>query len=189
AWLMREEFHTNPDVAYMMEMEAPQTRGDKILGAAMSGVFPSFFAGAPKPVREGSEEELPDMPESASPARIIVMGDVDFATNLINATQARHNLDFLLRVADWLINADDIINIRNRLPQTGRLDRITDPQRLAAAMRFSQILNVGLVPLFVIISGLFIASRRKHAMRAADKPPGDTQSSARTTDKESGNDI
>jgi ABC-type uncharacterized transport system involved in gliding motility auxiliary subunit len=165
AWLMREDFYTNPTVMYMLELEAPQTRGTKILGASLTGEFPSFFRGAPKPVREGSDEELPDLPQRASPSRIIVVGDSDFTTNIIGATQAAHNLDFLTRVADWLVNDDDIIGIRNRQPQAGRFDKIPDPDRRVAAMRFSQIFNVGIVPLFVIAAGLIASSRRKARSR------------------------
>ncbi|MCL2196358.1 MAG: GldG family protein [Treponema sp.] len=160
-WSMRESLNTNPEVPYMLEMEAPQTRGVKILGAALSGVFPSFFRGAAKPVREGSEEELPDLPENARESRIIVIGDTDFATNIINVTNARHNLDFLLRAADWLANDDDVIGIRNRAPQTGRFDKITDSSSKAAVMKIVQIVNVGLVPLLVIAAGLLLAYRRK----------------------------
>ncbi|MDR1838379.1 MAG: GldG family protein [Treponema sp.] len=161
AWLMRESFNTNPEILYLMEIEAEETKGEKILGVSLSGLFPSFFKGFPKPVREGSEEELPDMPAAAGPARIIVIGNTDFATNVINATQAVHNLDFMLRVADWLTSDDDIIGIRNREPQTGRLDKITDLSKRASAMRFSQILNIALIPFLVIITGLVLASRRK----------------------------
>jgi gliding-associated putative ABC transporter substrate-binding component GldG len=161
AWSMREAFYTSPEVAYMLEMEAKETKGVKILGAALNGTFPSFFRGNPKPEREGSEEELPDMPDNAKESRIIVIGDTDFATSLINATQARHNLDFLLRAADWLASDDDIIGIRNRQPQTGRFNKITDSKNRAAVMKFVQILNVGLIPLLVIAAGLVIASKRK----------------------------
>jgi ABC-type uncharacterized transport system involved in gliding motility auxiliary subunit len=164
-WAMRNAFYTSPEVTYMLEMEANETRGEKILGASLSGTFPSFFRGSPKPEREGSGEELPDMPENSRESRIIVVGDTDFATNMINATQARHNLDFLLRVADWLANDDDIIGIRNRQPQTGRFDKITDPKSRAAVMKVIQIVNIGLIPLLVIIAGLVISSRRK--VRAA----------------------
>jgi len=159
-WSMRQAFYTNPEIPYMLEMETNDTKGVKILGAALSGTFPSFFRGSPKPAREGSGEELPDMPDNAKESRIIVVGDTDFATNMINATQARHNLDFLLRAADWLANDDDIIGIRSRQPQTGRFDKITDPSSRAAVMKLIQILNIGFIPLLVIIAGLLIASRR-----------------------------
>jgi len=117
AWLMRETFNTNPEIPYMMEIEAAETKGTKILGVSLSGIFPSFFRGAGKPVREGSQEELPDMPQQAAPSRLIVIGDTDFATNIINATRAVYNLDFLLRSADWLASDDDIVGIRNRQPR------------------------------------------------------------------------
>jgi ABC-type uncharacterized transport system involved in gliding motility auxiliary subunit len=165
AWLMRENFYTSPMVLYMLEIEASETKGTKILGAALAGEFPSFFRWAPKPVREGSEEELPDLPERASPSRMIVIGETDFTTNLIGSTQAAHNLDFLTRAADWLVSDDDIIGIRNRQPHTGRFDKILDTGRRASAMRISQIVNVGIVPLFVIAAGLILASRRKARSR------------------------
>jgi len=161
AWAMRETFYTSPDVTYLFEVEAAETRGIKILGAALSGTFPGFFRGSPKPVREGSDEELPDMPAAASPSRIIVVGDTDFATNLLGISGASYNLDFLLQAADWLCNDDDIIGIRNRQPQAGRLDRIIDPEKRAQAMLFSKIVNVIIVPLFVIIAGLCLAWRRR----------------------------
>ena len=166
-WSMRDNFHTSPEVPYMLELEANQTRGLKILGVSLSGQFPGFFRDQVKPVREGSGEELPDMPENSRASRIIVVGDTDFATNMINASQARHNLDFLLRTADWLSSDDDIIGIRNRHPQTGRFDKITDPDKRSAAMRFSQILNVGIIPLIIIAAGIFRATRRSRGMRSA----------------------
>ena len=160
AWAMIYPLITSPDVSYMLEFDADETRGEKILGASLSGFFPSFFRGFPKPVREGSDEELPDMPERTNPSRVIVVGDADFASNIMSATEGWHNLDFLIRVADFLLNDDDIIGIRNRQPQIGRFDRIQDPDLRAASMRFSQILNIFIVPAFVIAAGLYRASRR-----------------------------
>jgi len=161
AWLMRESYFTNPGMTYLLEREADLTTGVYTLGASLTGVFPSFFRGGEKPFKEDSMEELPDMPEHGRPSRIIVVGDVDFATNIISFTQANHNLDFLLRVADYLVNDDDIINIRNRQPQIGRFDKIADPDRRASAMWFSQFVNVGLVPFLVIVTGLVLANRRR----------------------------
>jgi ABC-type uncharacterized transport system involved in gliding motility auxiliary subunit len=190
AWSMRENLVTSPEIPDMLEAEIQETRGQKILGASLRGIMPGFFRGAPKPVREGSAEELPDMPEQTREARVIVIGDTDFATNTINTTQARHNLDFLLRVTDWLVSDDDVISIRNRQPQIGRFDRIADPVARTAAMRFSQILNVGIVPFLVIMAGLIRASRRRRSVISADT--GDEVSRFETKiepKKESSNDI
>jgi hypothetical protein len=173
AWVMRDEFYTSPDLAGLFERNAAETRGQKILGASLTGIFPSWFEGAPRPVREGSGEELPGMPAAARPAQIMVVGDTDFATALIDATGARHNLDFLLLAADWLGNDDDIIGIRNRETALGRLDRIIDPAKKEAAMRTVKIVNVVIVPLLVIAAGLFLAWRRRVRSRAAAKEHSD----------------
>jgi ABC-type uncharacterized transport system involved in gliding motility auxiliary subunit len=164
-WVMRDEFYTNPEMPYLLERTAAETRGKKELGAALSGEFPSFFKGSPKPVREGSDEVLPDMPQYSSQSRMIVIGDTDFATNMSNA---RRNFDFLLRAADWLVSDDDIIGIRSKQPHEGRLDKIFDQGRKVAAMRFAQIVNVGLVPLAVVAAGLILASRRRKRSREAE---------------------
>jgi len=165
AWTMSKTFHTNPDIPYLFELEADKTTGYKIMGIALNGVFPSFFRGAEKPVREGSSEVLPDIPETGRSSRIIVVGETNFASNFINVSQARKNLDFLLRAADWLASDDDIIGIRNRQQQTGRFDKIADPLKRAFAMKFSEILNVGIIPLLVIAFGIFRATRRSKAIK------------------------
>jgi len=115
AWSMREPFYTNPDVAaYLFEKDTAETSGVKILGASISGVFPSWFSDKPKP-EASIEEELPDMPESPKPARIIVMSDTDFLTSFLSVSGAERNLDFLLQALDWLGNDEDIINIPSRV--------------------------------------------------------------------------
>ncbi|MCL2244355.1 MAG: GldG family protein [Treponema sp.] len=175
AWSMVNSFNTNPEISYLFERDANETRGVKILGASLSGIFPSFFQGAPKPAREDwytdeyPQDELPDMPLNAIPSRIIVVGDTDFATNMINASGASYNLEFLLRAADWLASDDDIISIRNKLPYIGRFDKIKDEETRASYMRFSQILNIGIVPFFVILAGMIIASKRRSRIIAEIK--------------------
>ena len=169
AWSMKDDFFTNPDVAYLFERDASETRGKKIMAAALSGIFPSWFSGAAKPLREGAEDELPDMPAEPRPSRIIVIGDTDMASSLMSAALGQRNLNFLLQAVDWLGNDDDIIGIRGRSAQMGRLDLISDPQKKAGAMRFAQILNVIIVPLLVIFLGLGAAWRRKRRAAGLDE--------------------
>ena len=158
AWLETKDFNANPEVPYMLEMEAAETTGVKILGAALSGAFPSYFKAKPKPVREGSDEVLPDMPSQTGEARVIVVGDTDIAGGFV---QRRENYDFLAQTAVYLSNDDDIVNIRNRLPPAGRLDKITDERDRFAAMAFARFVNLGLVPVLVIAAGLVLAWRRR----------------------------
>jgi ABC-type uncharacterized transport system involved in gliding motility auxiliary subunit len=183
AWAMRDPFNTSPDIAYLFERDASETRGVKILGASLAGTFPGWFKGAPPPEREGSGETLPAMPAEAKTSRIIVVGDIDFATNLISVSGARQNLDFLLKAADWLGNDDDIIGIRNRESLAGRLDRITDPETKAAAAGMVQIINVIIMPLLVIAAGFFLAWRRRARTQARSAVrPADDSSKERNDD-------
>jgi ABC-type uncharacterized transport system involved in gliding motility auxiliary subunit len=161
AWLQSRDFNVNPEAVFMYDLEAAETTGTKTLGVALTGVFPSWVAGVSKPVREGSGEELPDLPQTPRESRIIVISDTDMASNYLQFTQSRRNLDFLLQAADWLGNDDDIIGIRNRQGQAGRLDRISDTRTRTAAMNFARILNVMVLPAAVIILGFVVVWRRR----------------------------
>ena len=160
AWLQTRDFNANPEDPYLLELEEAESKGTRILGAALSGTFPGFFQGLPKPEREGYPGDLPDMPALAQPSRIVVVGNCEFATSMmeIGRGEAR-NLDFLLRTADWLINDEDIISIRQGGP--GRLDRIRDHAQRQRAMDFSLRLNVFLLPLLLIFFGVYITGKRK----------------------------
>jgi ABC-type uncharacterized transport system involved in gliding motility auxiliary subunit len=168
AWLQTGSFITNPDMLSLAEQEAGETRGTKILGASLQGIFPSAFSGIPKPIREGSEETLPDMPAIPSPSRIIVIGDTDFAGNFMQVSRGQdRNLSFLLNAADWLSSDDDIISIRSRQGEAGRLNKIQDAKKKAAAMNFSKAVNVFAVPLLVIAAGLFLSMKRRKEQKSA----------------------
>jgi ABC-type uncharacterized transport system involved in gliding motility auxiliary subunit len=169
AWLMTKNFNVNPDMPQYFEDEAEATRGAQALAVCLSGIIPSRFAGQSKPQREGSEEELPEMPAYAKSARIIVVGDADFAGNMITYTQSERNLDFILQAADWLGNDEDIIGIRNRESSGGRLDRITDPRRRAFTMNFARILNTVIIPPAIVSLAFFLAWNRKRRSSLIEK--------------------
>jgi gliding-associated putative ABC transporter substrate-binding component GldG len=160
AWSMREPLYTSPEMPMMFSRDSGDTAGVKILGVSLTGIFPSWFADRPKPGQEDGSE-LPDMPAQAKPSRLVIVGDTDFATSFMNVTGAQRNIDFLIQAADWLSNDDDIIGIRSRESRSNRLDRIIDPEKRAAAMRLTQLVNVFLIPLLVIIAGLLLAWRRR----------------------------
>jgi ABC-type uncharacterized transport system involved in gliding motility auxiliary subunit len=157
AWLETRDFQINPEgPSYFLQAETATTTGQKLFAAALSGVFPSFFADVPKPVREGADETLPDLP-TPQESRVIVIADSDIASAFV---QRRQNLDFLVQAALWLCTDDDIIAIRSR--NTGaRLDKITNPQHRASTMLWARTLNVVLIPLAVIIAGVALAWRRQ----------------------------
>ncbi|MCL2044547.1 MAG: GldG family protein [Treponema sp.] len=160
AWAMQEPYYVSPEQTFMMDRDAQTTGGRKILGVSLSGIIPSFFAD--KPILLLSDEvELPEMPLVARPARIIIIGETDFATSFLGVTNGMHNLDFLVQAADWLSNDEDIIGIRPRTVSSERLDKITDPEQRSTAMRFARIINVFLVPLLVVFAGIFLALKRR----------------------------
>jgi gliding-associated putative ABC transporter substrate-binding component GldG len=161
AWAQTRTFVANPEQSYQFQAELDETKGEKLLAAALTGTFPSWFAGVPKPVREGSGEELPDMPGEARASRIIVIGDSDLASTVTQYTRSNSNFDFFLKAADWLGNDDDIIGIRSRQTRTGRLDKITDTDKRVKAMALARTLNVILIPLAVIVLGVIRALRRR----------------------------
>jgi ABC-type uncharacterized transport system involved in gliding motility auxiliary subunit len=144
----------------------------KIIGASLSGVFPSWFSGREKPFSEDGDE-LPDMPFEPSAARIIVIGDTEFATSLPFSVggNGQANMDFLLNAAGWLCNDDDIIKIRSRESGSGHLDRITDREKKAAAMWLARLVNIIIVPLLVVAAGIiFVLWRRQKAKSYQEIP-------------------
>ncbi|MDR0400732.1 MAG: GldG family protein [Treponema sp.] len=157
SWVLKDNFVTNPEWIY--RMGGDENTGPRTLGMSLSGAFPSWFAGTPKPEREG--EDLPDPPSVSSPSRIIVVSDTDMVTGLLDYTRAVHNLDFMIRALDWLGNDDDLIEIRGRLGRTGRLDKISEAEAKSRLMGFAQGLNVVFLPLSLIGAGLLFAWRRR----------------------------
>jgi ABC-type uncharacterized transport system involved in gliding motility auxiliary subunit len=148
AWLQTERFVTNPNYYSQFEDEAGYTRGTKILGVSLSGIFPSAFQDSPPPLKKSS--------------RLIVVGNSHFAGSIMQANRGEErNLDFLIKAADWLSNDEDIVAIRGRQAQAGRLDRITDRGKRNAVMAFSRSLNIIVIPLVVVLIGFFLNWKRR----------------------------
>jgi ABC-type uncharacterized transport system involved in gliding motility auxiliary subunit len=160
AWLQTHDYTANPEDLLLPEYEEAGTRGTRILGVALSGVFPSIFKDLQKPRREGYGSDLPDMPLVPQPSRIIVVGDADFASSFMEIGQGEgRNLDFLIKAADWLNNDEDIISLRRG--EQGRLDRITDSQKRLDAMNFSRNFIIFIIPVLVLTVGTAIIIYRK----------------------------
>jgi ABC-type uncharacterized transport system involved in gliding motility auxiliary subunit len=162
AWRMTRDFTVKPEMSYLFGSEEAATKGTVVLAASLEGAFPSFFAGKPKPESPDDLPELPGMPDEVKESRIVVIGDSDLAGSIfIQFTQSRRNLDFLVKAADWLGSDEDIAGIRNRTGGGGRLDRITDPVKKQGAITLARLLNLILVPLAVIVFGIFRIVQRR----------------------------
>jgi ABC-2 type transport system permease protein len=169
AWSMKAPFETNPALAQLLAQQAGERRQFPLV-VALSGEFPSAFAGRALPVRPG--EPVPPAPRAAkSPStRLLVVADADFASDTIQYTQAEYNLAFVSNCAEWLSMEDDLLAIKTRAQSDTRLSRIADPARRAAAMRASQVVNVAVVPLFVVAAGVarLLLRRRRKARGAVE---------------------
>jgi ABC-type uncharacterized transport system involved in gliding motility auxiliary subunit len=197
AWLVTKDFALDPSQAAMFASEYDATKGKKVLAAALSGEFPSYWRDKPKPAGGGDESgDLPDMPAKAAPSRIIVvgnagsgydfsMGNIDFLSNSFSPEQP--NLEFIIKTANWLENDDDVIAIRNRAPFSGKLDKISDPADRAAAFSLARFVSMILIPAVVLVLGIALSYRRKkHSSHNAD---GGAPASVQSADKEASNAV
>jgi len=204
AWLQDEWLMANPLYLEYFEEEAEETRGTKILGASLSGIFPGAYEGMPRPPRDGVSsiegaasddvssggEALYDPPVVKKPSRIIVVGDTDFAGAMMQSNRSEErNLGFLIKVADWLSNDEDMVAIRGREGMVGRLDRIADEEKRDMLMSLSRTINTIVIPLGVIAAGLFFVLRRR-AKTAKERRLSDgatsTEGEASVEDRASG---
>ena len=153
AWLQFQRFITNPNFSAQFEEDAEETRGIKVLGASLSGIFPSGF----------SPNGFDDGPMALQRnSRLIVIGNTFFAGSMMQANRGEErNLGFLIRAADWLSSDDDIVAIRGRQASAGRLDRITDWAKRDRIMTLSRTINTIVIPLGVILTGLFLVWKRR----------------------------
>jgi ABC-type uncharacterized transport system involved in gliding motility auxiliary subunit len=166
AWLQDQWLITNPMYMQYFAEEADETSGTKVLGVSLSGMFTSFFEGRPRPPREGDDEALSealyDPPVVKKPARIIVVGDTEFAGDLMQTNRGEdRNLGFLIRVADWLSNDEDMVAIRGRVGLAGRLDRIVDEEKRDMVMALSRTINTIVIPLCIVAAGVFFVLKRQ----------------------------
>jgi len=83
-----------------------------------------------------------------------VIGDTDFLTELYQYTDARYNLEFAANTAEWLSNADDLLQIKTRTTRDMRLNKIQDPDQRTRVSVFTQGFTVVFVPLLVIAYGI-----------------------------------
>jgi len=86
--------------------------------------------------------------------RVVVVGDVDFATDAFLTEAA--NADLLLRAVGWLVLEDDLLTLSANLPADRPL-RLTD-----ARITYARVLTAGVVPAVFLLAGATVwAARRR----------------------------
>jgi ABC-type uncharacterized transport system involved in gliding motility auxiliary subunit len=164
AWLQTKHFAVGPQDEPYYADEADGTTGQYILAASLSGVLPEAYAGKVAPTRPGAEA-LPPLPAAARASRIIVVGSSDFATDLMTMTDSQFNASFISDAADWLASGNELVSIRTRGMRDMRLSKIQDPDTRNAVIMFVYVLNLGIVPLLVLVFGLLRARKRRRLAR------------------------
>lgn len=154
SWTMKDRFELNPALSATLAAEAAGTREKRALAIALRGQFQSFFRGRPIPARKGEKPAWTATVEKGPDTRILVLGDSDLASGMVQYTNASYNLTFLSNCAEWLSSDDDLLGIRTRTQADARLNRVQDPAAKARFMMASQVVNVVLVPLSVVCAGI-----------------------------------
>jgi gliding-associated putative ABC transporter substrate-binding component GldG len=168
AWIQAQEpFETNPQNAAMLEFMPHEQEGQFALGVTLRGSFPSYFADREIPERVGEERNWSRVVQRSGETRLIVIGDADFASELYQYSGGNYNLEFLANTAEWLSNSEDLLEIKTRTARDMRLNKIQDPEARLRSAVFTQMFNLIVIPLAVIIFGVLrlVIRRRRVALR------------------------
>ncbi|UCF98780.1 MAG: GldG family protein [Spirochaetaceae bacterium] len=168
AWILdKEPFETNPQRAVMLEYMSQENKDQYALGVTLRGTFPSYFAGREIPERVGEERNWQQVVERSEETRLVVVGDADFASELYQYSGGNYNLEFLANAAEWLSNSEDLLEIKTRVARDMRLNKIQDPETRFRAAMFTQMFNLIVIPLLVVVFGVLrlILRRRKGVIR------------------------
>ena len=161
AWSMAGRFETSPEIVQTLQgPSAGGSSGQKVLAVALTGTFSSAYAGRQIPKQEGQSAARAFVSRSAA-TRMIVVGNVFFASDSIQYTQAEYNLNFLSNCAEWLSQGDDLLAIKTRAEGDTRLDKVTDPNQKVFLMNRSMVISIAVMPLLVIVVGGIRLVRRK----------------------------
>jgi ABC-type uncharacterized transport system involved in gliding motility auxiliary subunit len=169
---MKDNFQTNPVLSNTPMIQEAGQRGRYTLALALSGRFKSYFQGRAAPTKTGEPPRTAPVKETSPDTRIIVVGDADFASDLIQYTQANnpYNLTFISNCLGWLVMEEDLLGIKTKSQVDLRLNKIEDPAVKSRATFWSQILNIAVIPFIVILFGVLrLVIRRRRAARPAGR--------------------
>jgi len=144
-------FDVNPEAAQLTYNTSSEVAQARPLAVLRTGAMASAFA-SEKPVLASTEQ-----------ARLIVVGDADFASDLIQYTESGSNLYFLKNLLEWLGNDVELMQIRTRqvgIPQLNAIKNVSDRNTVAS---IAWILNVIVIPVAVIAFGVLRAFKRRKA--------------------------
>ncbi len=133
AWVMHAPFLLDP---FRLPRGGGAAAGRQVLAVALSGVFGGL------------------------PTRVVVVGDEDFASELMQFSDSLYNVLFLENAILWLTGNEDLLSIKARAPEAGRLDRVADPALRRRLMLAVELVNVAVIPLLVALFAAVRLARR-----------------------------
>ena len=115
---------------------------------------PDEDLGGPVTIAAAADQSRVVSDESVARTRIVVVGDVDFATAELAGAAA--NARFLAQAVGWLALDDDLIPLSSNLPDDHPLD-LTD-----ARVAYARLLGIGAIPALLLVGGAIVwAARRR----------------------------
>ncbi|MCF7928582.1 MAG: GldG family protein [Spirochaetales bacterium] len=159
SWMMSEDFNINPNEV-MRYTNPVRGEGEHVVAAGLWGEFSSYFADREVPSQlpgSASGEVIKKSPGS----RIIVVGDSDFASDLVQFTNSPYNFEFIENACQWLSSDEDLLSIKTRASRDTRLNAVESQEKQARIMGLSQIVNVILIPVLVVGYAVWRNTRRK----------------------------
>ncbi|HUX19752.1 MAG TPA: Gldg family protein, partial [Spirochaetia bacterium] len=160
SWLATAPFTTDP--FKLVGGRAPKSsKGRFVLAYALSGRFPSYYTGGDEtetatPAGEGVKDRGGRLGggDLSQDTRMIIIGDDDFASDLMQFSDSAYNALFLENAAEWLSSDSDLLAIKTRVSGDLRLNRIQDPKARERHIQAAEAINVVGIPLFVLAMGL-----------------------------------
>jgi ABC-type uncharacterized transport system involved in gliding motility auxiliary subunit len=150
SWTMKEPFLLDP---FRVPHGGGAAAGRQVLAVALNGALPGGFAAGVTGAKASSGRGLP--------TRVVVVGDEDFASDLMQFSDSLHNVLFLENAVLWLTGNEDLLSIRARAPEAGRLDRIAEPGLRRRLMLAAELANVAVIPLLVALYAVVRLARRR----------------------------
>jgi ABC-type uncharacterized transport system involved in gliding motility auxiliary subunit len=166
AWLVDKK--AGPLQLADLQVEGHPLQPNPSLAVLVEGVFPDPWADKPVPswpasvtdttAADATPEPEAGPPPPPEPGRLLVVGcSKMFEEMLLN--QAGHGL-FLLNSVDAMTLGDDLISIRSQQFDSRTFGEVSDGKKLAF-----RVVNIALVPLFVVGFGLGNRMRRQRQSR------------------------
>ena len=152
AWSQQQYFMLSPQ--FIRPPQPDQLKQFNLIGA-ITGSFPSAFSAATVP-----GEKLPPFLEKNQPARLLVVGGVDFITNdFINTRQGGQGqlALFVQNMVDWVAQDAALIEIRSKDSRPAPMTNISDSHRRAV-----KYFNMVGLPILVILVGLGLWRRMEN---------------------------